>query len=179
MLVIAGVLGRLSFKAIREALDGSLKTGLMIFMVIIGGHVISRFLVLTDVTSDLVTGIQGLGLGPFELLFFITLMYIFLGMILDIWAMLILTIPFVFPVVMSAGFDPVWFGVYVIIMCELCAITPPVGLNVYIMARIADDVDAMSIFKRVVPFFVIALVCLVIFTVFPAIVLWLPRLAFG
>jgi len=179
VLVIAGVLGRLSFKAIREALDGSLKTGLMIFMVIIGGHVISRFLVLTDVTSDLVTGIQGLGLGPFELLFFITLMYIFLGMILDIWAMLILTIPFVFPVVMSAGFDPVWFGVYVIIMCELCAITPPVGLNVYIMARIADDVDAMSIFKRVVPFFVIALVCLVIFTVFPAIVLWLPRLAFG
>ncbi len=179
VLVITGAMRRLTLAAIKEALFGALQTGLMIFMVIIGGHVISRFLVLTDITADIVTGIQGLGLGPYELLFCITLLYIVLGMILDIWAMLILTIPFVFPVVIAAGFDPVWFGIYVIIMCELCAITPPVGLNVYIMSRIAKDVDAMSIFKRIVPFFIVALACLGLFTAFPEIVLILPRLAFG
>ena len=178
VLVIAGVMRRLTLTAIRESLHGTLQTGLMIFMVIFGGHVVSSFLVLTDVTSAIVSGMQSLDLGPYTLLVLVTLLYIVLGMVLDVWAMLILTIPFVFPVMISAGFDPVWFGVYVIIMAELCAITPPIGLNVYIMARIAPDISAGAIFWRVVPFFVAVLACLVLFTAFPEIVLWLPHLAY-
>ena len=120
-----------------------------------------------------------MGLGVYGLLLMFTLMYIVLGMMLDIWAMLILTIPFVFPVAMAAGIDPVWFGVYIIIMCELAAITPPVGLNVYIISKSAPEVPLGSIFRGIVPFFAVTLLCLVLFTLVPEIVLWLPEQAFG
>ncbi len=104
-------------------------------------------------------------------------MYIVLGMVLDIWAMLILTIPFVFPVIVAHGIDAVWFGIYIIIMCELAAITPPVGLNVYIMARVAPEVPINKIFRGVMPFFFTALAVLALLTVFPGIVTWLPQQA--
>ncbi|TPW30627.1 TRAP transporter large permease [Pararhizobium mangrovi] len=177
--LIALVMGRLTFPTIRIALRGAAHTSMMIFLILLGGHVISRFLVLTDITTSLVDWIVSLGLGPYGLLVVFTLMYIVLGMMLDIWAMLILTIPFVFPVVVATGIDPVWFGVYIIIMCELAAITPPIGLNVYIMARVAPEVQVFSIFKAVVPFFFVALACLAIFAVFPGIVTWLPSHAFA
>ncbi len=177
--VIALVMGRLSLQVIRLALLGAANTSLMIFLILLGGHVISRFLVLTGITTSLVDWIAGMGLGAYGLLTVFTLMYIVLGMMLDIWAMLILTIPFVFPVVMAAGIDPVWFGVYVIIMCELAAITPPVGLNVYIIAKVAPEVPLGAIFRGVLPFFAVSLLCLVLFTLVPEIVLWLPQHAFS
>ncbi len=79
----------------------------------------------------------------------------------------------------AAGIDPVWFGVYIIIMCELAAITPPVGLNVYIISRSAPEVPLGTIFRGIVPFFAVTLACLVLFTLVPEIVLWLPQQAFG
>ncbi|MGX1309273.1 C4-dicarboxylate transporter DctM subunit [Amorphus suaedae] len=178
-LVIALVMGRLSLPVLKSALSGAMHTSMMIFMILLGGHVISRFLVLTNITTSLVDWIAGMGLGVYGLLLMFTLMYIVLGMMLDIWAMLILTIPFVFPVAMAAGIDPVWFGVYIIIMCELAAITPPVGLNVYIISRSAPEVPLGAIFRGIVPFFLVTLACLVLFTVVPDLVLWLPEQAFG
>ncbi|AKH98919.1 TRAP transporter, DctM subunit [Hoeflea sp. IMCC20628] len=178
VLIISLVMGRLNIEVLRLALVGTSRTSMMIFMILLGGHVISRFLVLTNISSTLVDYIVGLGLGVFGLLALLTLMYIVLGMILDIWAMLILTIPFVFPVIVSAGIDPVWFGVYIIIMCELAAITPPIGLNVYIMARVAPEVPVGQIFLGIVPFFFTTLFCLVIFTIWPEIVTALPTYAF-
>jgi TRAP-type C4-dicarboxylate transport system permease large subunit len=105
-------------------------------------------------------------------------MYILLGMVLDVWAMLILTIPFLFPVILLIGLDPVWFGIYVIVMSELALITPPIGVNVYVMAKVAPDVPLGEIFKGVAPFFISVLLVVVLISVFPEIVLWLPSLAF-
>ena len=146
-------------------------------MILVGGHVVSRFLVLTEVTSDLVALISHYELSTVELLLCFTVMYIVLGMILDIWAMLILTVPFVFPVIVAHGIDPVWFGIYLIVMCELAAITPPVGLNVYIMARVAPEVPVGRIFLGVMPFFFASLAVLALLTAFPDLVTWLPSQA--
>lgn len=177
VLVVAGAMGRLSWAAIKLSLGGTSRTSLMIFMILVGGHVVSRFLVLTEITSNVVAFISHFELSSVALIVCFTAMYIVLGMILDIWAMLILTVPFVFPVIVAHGIDPVWFGIYLIIMCELAAITPPVGLNVYIMARVAPEVPVGRIFLGVTPFFFAALAVLALLTAFPDLVTWLPSKA--
>jgi tripartite ATP-independent transporter DctM subunit len=177
VLVVAGVMGRMSFAALKEALWGTSRTSVMIFMILLGGHVVSRFLVLTEITSKIVQGITSFELSNVGLIVCFTLMYIVLGMVLDIWAMLILTVPFVFPVIVAHNIDAVWFGVYLIIMCELAAITPPIGLNVYIIARVAPEVPVGRIFRGVMPFFFAALAVLALLTAFPDLVTWLPSQA--
>jgi len=91
--------------------------------------------------------------------------------------MLILTVPFVFPVIIDLGYDPVWFGIYAVIMSELALITPPVGINVYVMAKVAPDVPLNTIFRGVAPFFIATLGLVVLITLFPQIALWLPHSA--
>jgi TRAP-type C4-dicarboxylate transport system permease large subunit len=89
-----------------------------------------------------------------------------------------LTVPFVFPVIVAHGIDPVWFGVYVIMMSELAAITPPIGVNVYIMAKVAPEIPLDEIFLGISPFFAAAVFVIALLTIFPQLVLWLPRQAF-
>jgi tripartite ATP-independent transporter DctM subunit len=178
IVVIAAVMGRLTFEAVKSSLLSTLHTSAMIFLIIIGGHVLGRFVVLTDLTSTIVDLIAGLGLHPLVLIALFSLMYVVLGMILDIWAMLILTVPFVFPVIVAQNMDPVWFGIYVIMMSELAAITPPIGVNVYVMAKVAPDVPLAEIFRGVAPFFITALAVIALLSLFPEIVTWLPNLAF-
>lgn len=178
VLVVALVMGRLTFAVVKSSLLECMHTTGMIFLIIVGGHVIGRFVVLTDLTAIIVDTIAGWGLHPLALIGVFSIMYIILGMILDIWAMLILTIPFVFPVIVQQGLDPVWFGIYVIMMSELAAITPPIGVNVYVMAKVAPDVPLTEIFRGIVPFFVAALGVIALLSVFPEIVTWLPEQAF-
>lgn len=177
VLVVAGLMGRLSIQSLKEALWGTSRTSVMIFLILLGGHVVSRFLVLTEVTSSLVQFITRFELSVVWLIVCFTAMYVVLGMILDIWAMLILTVPFVFPVIVAHKIDAVWFGIYLIVMCELAAITPPVGLNVYIMAKVAPEVPVGRIFRGVIPFFFTTLAVLALITAFPDLVTWLPSQA--
>ncbi len=174
VFAVAGAMGRMSLAALKEALWGTSRTSVMIFMILLGGHVVSRFLVQTEITAKIVSTITELNLSSVGLIVCFTAMYIVLGMVLDIWAMLILTVPFVFPVILAHHIDAVWFGVYLIVMCELAAITPPIGLNVYIMARVAPEVPVGSIFRGVVPFFIAALAVLALLVAFPDLVTWLP-----
>jgi C4-dicarboxylate transporter DctM subunit len=97
-------------------------------------------------------------------------------MILDTLGMIVLTLPFVFPVVKSLGFDPIWFGVYMTLMQEVAMLTPPIGLNVFVMAKIAPDVPMIDIFRGVTPFVFICLAAVLLLTAFPWIALWLPSL---
>jgi TRAP-type C4-dicarboxylate transport system permease large subunit len=93
--------------------------------------------------------------------------------------MLILTLPFVFPVMMALGFDPVWFGVFIVVMVEIALITPPIGINVYVMNNLAPDVALTEIFKGVMPFVVVSLVFVALLTAFPQMALFLVELAFS
>ena len=105
-------------------------------------------------------------------------MYLILGAILDVWGMLILTLPFVFPVILALGFDPVWFGIFIVVMVEIALITPPVGINVYVMHNLAPDVELVNIFKGVMPFVVVSLIFVVLLTAFPQMALFLVDLSF-
>ena len=144
VLVVGLFMRRLTVACLKDSLiDTGVTTG-MIFAVIIGGHLIGRFLVLTDVTTGMVNWIGHSGFNRYVILFMFVLMYLVLGALLDVWGMLILTLPFVYP--RHDGvlqFDPVWFGIFVVLMTELALITPPIGINVYVMHGIAPEVGLM------------------------------------
>ena len=101
-------------------------------------------------------------------------MFLLLGAVLDTFGMLILTLPLVFPISQQLGFDPVWFGIYMTVMMEIAMLTPPIGLNVFVMQRVVDEVPLSDIFKGVLPFVLICIGVVVIITLFPQLVLWLP-----
>jgi len=178
VFLTALVMGRFTFKTAQQALMDAARTSAMIFAIIIGGHMIGAFLNVTGVTDGLITWIAELGVNKYVVLAIFVLMYLVLGAILDVWAMLILTLPFVFPVILALGFDPVWFGVFIVVMVEIALITPPIGINVYVMHNLAPDVPLMDIFKGVTPFVITALLFVVLLTAFPQMALYLVQLAF-
>jgi TRAP-type C4-dicarboxylate transport system permease large subunit len=114
-------------------------------------------------------------LDKYMLVVILTILYIVLGGIMDGWAMLVLSVPFVFPIVVKAGIDPVWFGIFITIMTELGLITPPIGLNVYVIEKLEGTTSSKDIFKGIVPFGVLMLVTVALTLVFPSLVLWLSR----
>ncbi len=174
VIVVAIVLRRLSWKALRDSLYEAGTVSAMVYIIIVGGILLSRFLVQTDVTPSLVEVIGGLELYPILVLALFAVMYLVLGAILDAFSMIILTLPFVFPIVLALGFDPIWFGIFLTLMIELALITPPIGLNVYVMKNVTPDVELMDIFRGCGPFVGVTLALVVLIVVMPELVMWLP-----
>jgi len=177
LLVISIVMRRLTWENFKQSLLKSVHTSAMIFVIIIGGHMMGKFVVFTGLTENIIGAITGANFSPLMVMLMISLLYIVLGMVLDVWGMLILTIPFTLPIILDLGYDPVWYGVYAVIMAELALITPPVGINVYVMAKMAPDVPLTTIFRGVAPFFIFTLFLVFLITLFPGIAMWLPRTA--
>ena len=178
-LIIGLVMRRLKLKGYMEALMDTGRVTAMIFAIIIGGILFARFLTLTGVTEALVTVIVGLDVNRYVIVALLVPVYIFLGMILDVFGMIILTMPIVHPVMMALGFDPIWFGVFIVMMSEVALVTPPVGANVFVVAGIARGVPLMSIFKGVIPLLMGNFIVLALMVAFPQIALWLPRTMLG
>lgn len=176
VVVVALCMGRLAWQNLKTTLQQTGSVSAMIYAILFSGVLMSRLLAQTDVTPAMVNFITRQSLNPYVILFFFTIMYIFLGMILDTLGMIVLTLPFVFPVVKSLGFDPIWFGVYMTLMQEVAMLTPPIGLNVFVMAKIAPDVPMIDIFRGVTPFVIICLCVVLLLTAVPSIALWLPSL---
>jgi C4-dicarboxylate transporter DctM subunit len=177
LILIAAYMKRLSVQNLKESLLKAMHTSAMIFVIIIGGHMMGKFVVLTGLTEGVIDWITAAQFTPLTVMLMISLLYIVLGMVLDVWGMLILTIPFTLPIIIDLGYSPVWYGVYAVIMAELALITPPVGINVYVMAKMAPDVPLTKIFKGVAPFFIFTLLLVALITLFPDIAMWLPRTA--
>jgi C4-dicarboxylate transporter, DctM subunit len=174
----AFALGLLNGRAPRALLARSLidtvKTTAMIFTVLIGAILFNNFLILASVPNLISDWITGLPLGRVAILIVILLMYFVLGCLLDSLAMVLLTIPIVFPIVSALGYDPVWFGIIIVMVVELGLITPPIGMNVFVIKGIAKDVPLETIFRGVMPFVAAQLVLIAILVAFPQIALWLP-----
>jgi len=177
LLVISIAMRRLNWTNFKESLLKSMHTSAMIFIIIIGGHMMGKFVVLTGLTEGVIGWMTNADFTPLTVMLMISLLYIVLGMVLDVWGMLILTIPFTLPIIINLGYDPIWYGIYAVIMSELALITPPVGINVYVMAKMAPDVPLTKIFRGVAPFFIFTLFLVVLITLFPDIAMWLPRTA--
>ena len=146
----------------------------MIFIIVIGAYVFGYFLAVTRIPFELAGYMAGLKLSPYIIFAGVVLIYTILGMLLDGWAIMVLTIPIIHPMMVNLGFDPIWFGVMVVIMLEMALITPPVGVNVFIIKGVAKEVPMYTIFRGIWPFWVAMLVSLIILTIFPEIALFLP-----
>lgn len=168
-------LGRFSWSKTFTALSSAVKASSMIFLIMIGATFFSYFLTITKMPMDMTNSVSNLGLSPYIVLVALTIIYLFLGCILDSAGIIILTIPIVYPLIKTLGFNPIWFGVYFTVLIEIGLITPPVGLNVYVLAGVSD-IPMETIFRGVIPFFFIFLFFLLLLIIFPNMVLWLPSM---
>jgi tripartite ATP-independent transporter DctM subunit len=176
VFVIALLMKRLTLENLKRALHETGIISAMVFVIIVGGFLISRFLVLTEITSTLINAVSSLNMDRTLLLCLFVLIYLLLGAILDVYGMLILTIPFMFPIITSMGIDPVWFGIFITIMTEMALVTPPIGINIYVIHEIAPEVPLTDLFLGTVPFVIVAILMVFLLMAFPGIALWLPSI---
>jgi TRAP-type C4-dicarboxylate transport system permease large subunit len=146
----------------------------MVFLILIGAHIFGYFLTISQIPDQLsILATEG-GLGRYTILSVLILAYIVLGCFMEGLAIMVLTIPIVYPMIVGMGFDPIWFGVIITLVMEMSLITPPVGINVFIISGIAKDVPMYTIFRGIFPFWVAMLVCIILLVLFPQIALFLP-----
>ncbi|MFL4969560.1 MAG: TRAP transporter large permease [Xanthobacteraceae bacterium] len=165
---------RLSVDGILRSLLETTRTTAAIFTILIGALLFGYFLTVTQVPQKATEFLVGLGLGRYGVLAIIMLMYLVLGCLMDALAMIILTVPIIFPVIKELGFDPIWFGVIIVMTVELGLIHPPVGMNIFVIKSVIEDMKISTIFYGVLPFIVTDLIRLVILIAFPILATWLP-----
>jgi tripartite ATP-independent transporter DctM subunit len=172
---IAAGLGKLGSGELLRACVDALRSTAMIFMILLGAHVFGYFFALTGVTQQLVSAIGGSGIPPWLVMTIILAIVLVLGCFLDQIAILVLTVPVALPVVKSIGYDPVWFGVIMIVVGEVGMVTPPVGLNAFVVARYARR-PLVEVFVGAWPHVVAHLFLIALLVAVPQLVLWLPSL---
>ena len=164
----------LSFKDTISVLKETAFTTAALFSVLIGAWIFSNFVNIAGLPESLLATVTGYDVEPWVIMLMILLIYIALGCVFESLSMLLLTVPIFFPLVRDLGYDPVWFGIVVVVVTEISLITPPVGLNVFILKGVVGDVSTGTIFRGVTPFWVADIFRLAILVLFPAIVLFLP-----
>jgi tripartite ATP-independent transporter DctM subunit len=172
--LIAVARGRLSVAQFGECLLRALRTSAAIFSILIGALLFGYFLTITQTPQAVSEFLTSLGLGRYGVLMLIMLMYLVLGCVMDAMAMVILTVPIIFPVITALGFDPIWFGVIIVMTVELGLIHPPVGMNVFVIKSVVGDVGIGTIFVGVIPFVITDIIRLGILIAFPILSTWLP-----
>lgn len=143
-------------------------------MIIIGASVFSYFLALTGLPTTLSEFMTGLPLPRGLILFAIIIAYLLLGCVMEVYSIMILTLPIIFPIIQALEFDPIWFGVLMVIVLEVGLITPPIGLNVFILKGAAPGIEVETIFKGIWPFLLAAVVAMALIAMFPQIALFIP-----
>ncbi len=158
-----------------EALMETAKLTVMIFALIWGVLIFVRFLGFSGLPGMFTDWIVGLPYPPWVIMVCILAAYVILGMFMDAIGMLLLTLPIVFPAVMALGYDPIWFGIIVVKMAEVCLVTPPIGLNCFVVSAVRPDIPVQTVFRGVWPFVLADFLTVALFLAFPGIVTWLPQ----
>jgi C4-dicarboxylate transporter DctM subunit len=174
-LILAAGYRNLSWENFREALLNAVRTTCMICFIISGAAFLSQVVAFVGVARGLSEYIVSMKVSPYVLLMVLGVMYLILGMILDGISIVVMTLPIVLPIVLAAGFDPIWFGVYLVIMVELSQITPPVGFSLFVIQGISQE-PVSAIIKATIPFFLLMILAVVMIAIWPDIVMYLPNL---
>lgn len=174
VLIISLALRRITYNTIIESLKQTLKATSMIFLILIGAEIFTLFLSTSKLPFMLTNSICALSLNRYLILIIILALYLLLGCILEGLAMMVLTIPLFFPLITGLGFDPIWFGVLMVIMLEIGLITPPVGMNIFVIKGIASNIKIETIYAGVIPFIVSTLLVVGLILVYPEIALLIP-----
>lgn len=175
-LLIAIIRRQLHWKEFIQSLADTTKISCMIMVIVTGAVIFGHFMAITRIPYILADYVSSLPLPPHAIIGVIIFVYLIGGCFMDALAMIMLTIPIFFPVVQKLGFDPIWFGVVIVLITEMGVITPPVGINVYVVYGVARDVPLEKIFRGVFPMLISLLVCNLLLILFPQIALWLPGL---
>ena len=178
-LVIMAIRRRLTWQSFLAVMKDTIKTTAMSYVILVGADVFSKFLAISKLPMTLAHFIDGLDVSRYIILFVIVLIYAVMGCFMDALPMITLTVPIFLPIMTSLGFDPIWFGVICVLVMQLGLITPPVGLNCYVIAGVAKDVPLSTIFKGSLPFVPAILAAVILVTAFPQIATWLPTLIYG
>ncbi|WP_159656438.1 TRAP transporter large permease [Vibrio atypicus] len=175
---LAAARGKLNYSVLREILIDTAKTSASLFAVVISALILSNFVNRAGLPTALVEIIQTANITPMMALGLILLIYIILGCVFESMSMMLLTVPIFYPVIVELGFDPIWFGIIVVVVTEISLITPPVGLNVFVLSGLIKDINTATIFKGVLPFWVADMVRLALIVLVPAIALYLPNMLY-
>jgi tripartite ATP-independent transporter DctM subunit len=150
-----------------------------IFLIIGGAFIFGYFLAVTRIPTNVSAFVTGLQVAPIYVLIAVMVMYLFIGMFVDMVAALFITLPIIYPAIIKLGFDPIWFGVLIVMQCEIALIHPPFGLSLFIVKGIVKDVTMNDVIIGILPFLVVDMIVLVIYIAFPQIALFLPNLMLG
>ncbi len=166
---------QMNFKILFKCLVGAVKTNAMIMMIVVGAGFLSRVMGFLGIPAAITRTITELGLSPYMLMILLGVFYVILGCLLDGFSIVVMTLPIALPMVTAAGFDPIWFGIYLILMVEVSQITPPVGFNLFVIQGLTDE-PIVKVARYALPFFFLMLLTTAILTIFPKIALFLPNL---
>jgi tripartite ATP-independent transporter DctM subunit len=159
-----------------QALTDTATTTAMIYMVIIGANIINYFIVLSHVPDVITTAIMNSGWPTFLVFLVLLIVYIILGSVFDTIAAMLITLPFVLPLIVSMGYSPVWWGIVNVVVVEIGLITPPIGMNVFVLQGVARDFPLSTVFKGIMPFLFADFVRLSLLVIFPILTIWLPNI---
>ncbi|MHA3904876.1 TRAP transporter large permease [Castellaniella sp. WN] len=174
-LCLALFQGRLNWAMLRDALEGTMKSSAMIMLIVIGAAFLNFIMSAIGLTNALIDTISGLGVSPTVMLLILVLFYLVLGCFMETLAMMITTIPIVAPIMFALGFDPVWLGIVIIILVECALITPPVGLNLFVVQSLRTSGSMNDVIAGAFPFVIMMLVMVALLAIAPDIALWAPR----
>jgi tripartite ATP-independent transporter DctM subunit len=166
---------RLSLTSFLTSLKDTASSTGLVFIMIIGASIFGYFVALSGLPEALIDAIKGLGLAPIAVIFLLQIMYLIGGAIFDEIALMILTLPFVYPLITSMGYDPIWWGVINVVIIELGMIIPPIGINVFVLHGMAKNLPLTTIYRGVTPFILADIVRLALLTFLPVLSLWLPK----
>ena len=173
---LAWAFGKLSWTMLLEAFENTMKTTAMVMLIIVAAYFLNFVITAIGLTGALTAFMSGLGLSKWEMLIAVVVFYLVLGCFMETLSMMITTIPIVAPVMFALGFDPVWFGIVIVILIEMALITPPVGLNLYVVQSLRRGGTLNDVIAGSLPFVAIMLVMIALLALFPGLALWLPGL---
>jgi tripartite ATP-independent transporter DctM subunit len=176
--IVTVVTRRLTWKGFVHSIEDTMKISCMVFMLVTGAIIFGRFLAVTRLPFLVADFASALPVSPFVILAIVLLIYLIGGCFVDALGFLVLTIPIFFPLGISLGFDPIWYAIIITMVTTMGAITPPVGVNIYVVKALAPEIDLATIFKSVSFFLLACIICIVILIIFPQIVLLIPEMAY-
>ncbi|MGE4369479.1 MAG: TRAP transporter large permease [Burkholderiaceae bacterium] len=174
-LLLAAFSGQLNLRMLRESIEGTMRASVMVMLIVIAAAFLSFVMAATGVTSALTEAVIGLNLSPPVMLLIVVIFYLILGCMMETLSMMITTIPIIAPIMIALGFDPVWLGIIIIILVETALITPPVGINLFVVHSLGKGGSMNPIIIGSLPFVVMLILMILILSIFPDIALWLPR----
>jgi tripartite ATP-independent transporter DctM subunit len=165
---------KLTWPVLIESLLQTVRTTAMVFLILIGAHLFTPFLALSRIPVDLANLLVGMDLSALGVLAILLGTFLVLGMFLEGFAMMVLMVPIVFPIITALDINPIWFGIFMVIVLEMGLISPPVGINVFVVKGVAEDVPMRAIFAGILPFWLAMVLCIGVLVAFPQIAMFLP-----